>query len=90
VRLADETDRNAVMDGLAQTGIPSRPYFSPIHLQPFYVERFGYRPGSFPTAERLGRQSLALPFSGVMTEEQVDYVCEQLRGVLEKQRALKS
>jgi dTDP-4-amino-4,6-dideoxygalactose transaminase len=29
--------------------------------------------------ERLGDTSLALPFSGVMTESQVDMVCEQLR-----------
>jgi len=63
---------------LAESGIPSRPYFTPIHLQPFYAERFGCQRGDFPVTESLGDVSLALPFSGVMSEEQVDYVCEHL------------
>jgi len=59
--------------------VPSRPYFSPIHLQSFYRETFGWRRGDLPQTEQAGDTFLALPFSGVMTEAQVDYVCEQLR-----------
>jgi len=62
----------------------SRPYFTPIHLQPFYRERFGYREGDFPVTESVARSTLALPFSGVMTEEQVGYVCENLMAVLRR------
>jgi dTDP-4-amino-4,6-dideoxygalactose transaminase len=47
------------------------------------VDRFGYRPGDFPVTEDLGRRGLALPFSGVMTEDQVDRICWNLRKVLE-------
>jgi dTDP-4-amino-4,6-dideoxygalactose transaminase len=82
IRLAPEIDRNAVMAALEERGIPSRPYFTPIHLQPFYRERFGYREGDFPVTEAVARSTLALPFSSVMTEEQVEYVCEQLVAVL--------
>jgi len=78
VRLAPDVNRQHVMDGLAARGVPSRPYFSPIHLQSFYVTRFGYRRGDFPVTEALGENSLALPFSGTMTESQVDRVCEAL------------
>jgi len=77
-----------VMHLLAERGIPSRPYFTPIHLQPFYRERFGYRGGEFPVTEHLGAVSLALPFSGVMTEAQVDEVCETLRDAVERSIAL--
>jgi len=79
VRIRPPADRNQVMRGLAEAGIPSRPYFTPIHLQPFYCRKFGYRRGNFPVTEDLGDISLALPFSGIMTEEQVDYVCQMLR-----------
>lgn len=79
IRIQPPADRNKVMRRLAEAGIPSRPYFTPIHQQPFYRETFGYRPGDFPVTERLGEVSLALPFSGTMTEEQVDYVCNHLR-----------
>jgi perosamine synthetase len=78
VRLADDGNRGAVMEHLEKAGVPSRPYFQPIHLQSFYRERFGWQEGAFPVAERLGRCSLALPFSSVMTEDQVDYVCSEL------------
>lgn len=82
VRITAPLGRNAVMARLAEVGIPSRPYFTPIHLQPFYRQRFGFQPGDFPVTEELGESSLALPFSGVMAEGQVDYVCEQLRHAL--------
>lgn len=78
VRLKPPAKRDEVMRRLASVGIPSRPYFTPIHLQPFYREKFGYQRGDFPVTEYLGDVSLALPFSGVMTEEQVDLVCQSL------------
>jgi perosamine synthetase len=84
VRVKPPADRNEIMRKLAEAGIPSRPYFTPIHLQPFYCQRFGYQLGDFPVTEYLGSVSLALPFSGVMTEEQVDYVCQMLRLALDQ------
>ena len=82
VRLARGIDRAAVADHLAKQGIPVRPYFLPIHLQPYMVERFGYQPGDFPVTEDLGERGLALPFSGMMTEAQVDTVCRALQEIL--------
>jgi dTDP-4-amino-4,6-dideoxygalactose transaminase len=88
VRLENGIDRPALIDSLTAAGVPSRPYFTPIHLQPVFAETFGYRPGDLPVAERLGDRSLALPFSSVMTEEQVEYVCGCLRDAIERQLAL--
>ncbi len=70
------TDRDAIAARLAKRGIPARPYFLPIHLQPYMAERFGFRPGDFPNTEDLGRRGLALPFSGIMTEQDVETVCK--------------
>ena len=85
VRIMPPAHRDAVMAELAEYGIPSRPYFTPIHLQPFYVQRFGYRRNDFPVTEALGDTCLALPFSGVMTEQEMDYVSEHLVAVLRRQ-----
>jgi len=74
------------MKALAGRGIPTRPYFVPIHLQPFYRSRFGYAPGDFPQTEAWGASAMALPFSGVMTEDQVDRVCTEVRAVLRAER----
>jgi len=82
IRLSPEIDRGKVAAALDQRGIPARPYFIPIHLQPYMIERFGYRLGDFPITEDLGRRGLALPFSGVMSEAQVEQVCLALTDVL--------
>ena len=82
VRIRPPAQRDEVLRRLGERGVPSRPYFTPIHLQPFYRERFGYRRGDFPVTERLGDVSLALPFSGVMAEEQVERVCATLEEIL--------
>ena len=81
VRFAPELDRDAIATALGTHGIPARPYFLPIHLQPYMVERFGFQPGDFPVTEDLGRRGLALPFSGVMAEAQVERVCQALAAV---------
>jgi dTDP-4-amino-4,6-dideoxygalactose transaminase len=78
VRIRPPATRDAAMAALGEAGIPSRPYFSPIHLQPFYARKFGYRRGDYPVTEAVSDCSLALPFSSVMTEDQVDRVCAVL------------
>jgi perosamine synthetase len=84
VRVAPQIDREKLSALLDQAGIPSRPYFVPIHLQPFMIERFGYKPGDFPITEDIGRRGLALPFSGVMTQADVGIVCDELKKALPK------
>jgi len=84
VRFDTKIDRDDLIKRLEAQGIPARPYFAPIHLQPYMVERFGYQPGDFPVTEDVGKRSLALPFSGVMSEEQVETVCATIREELSK------
>ncbi len=78
IRLDKSIDRTDLARRLEARGVPVRPYFLPIHLQPYMIERFGYVEGDFPVTEDLGQRGVALPFSGVMTREQVDYVCATL------------
>jgi perosamine synthetase len=82
IRFDPKIDRDALAKHLEEKGVPVRPYFLPIHLQPYMAERFGWREGDFPVTEDLGRRGLAVPFSGTMTEEQVEYVCQSVREVL--------
>jgi len=82
IRLAPQIDRDDVMQELAARGIPSRPYFPPIHLQPFYRERHGFREGDFPITERIARSTLALPFHGNLEEDKIDFICETLSQLL--------
>lgn len=85
VRLADEyseADRDRILTSLRESGIGSSNYFAPIHLQPFYVEAFGYKPGDFPVCEAVAARTLALPFHHELSENDVDFVCGRLRSLL--------
>lgn len=82
IRVDHGVDRAKIAERLTAAGIPVRPYFLPIHLQPYMAERFGWQMGDFPVTEDLGERGLALPFSGMMSEEQVELVCSELEKAL--------
>ena len=82
IRFSQKIDRDLVAKRLNKLSIPARPYFVPIHIQPFLVERFGYQAEDFPVTADLGRRSLAIPFSSVMSEAQVEQVCLAIQQVL--------
>jgi dTDP-4-amino-4,6-dideoxygalactose transaminase len=86
IRFVPEINRDRVAHRLGELGIPARPYFIPIHLQPYMVERFGYQEGDFPVTEDLGKRGLAIPFSSVMNEGQVDKVYQALHEVLREEK----
>jgi perosamine synthetase len=79
VRLDPRIDRDGLIGRLAALGIPARPYFSPLHLQPFYQSELGFKPGDFPVTERVASSTLAIPFSSRLTEGEVGRVADALR-----------
>ncbi|NOX59032.1 MAG: DegT/DnrJ/EryC1/StrS family aminotransferase [Planctomycetes bacterium] len=75
VRLNDgyaPEDRNRILDALREQGIACSNYFAPLHLQPFYRESFGFKPGDFPVCEALSERTIALPFHAELSEGDVD------------------
>ncbi|HHY65868.1 MAG TPA: polysaccharide biosynthesis protein, partial [Alicyclobacillus sp.] len=79
VRVDETVDRDKLMAFLRERGVGCRPYFSPIHLQPYYRQMFGYREGDFPITEDVAKSTVALPFFNRITDEEIDYVFEMLR-----------
>jgi perosamine synthetase len=82
VRLDASIDRQAVIDGMAERGVATRPYLPAIHLQPEY-RRLGMREGMLPVTERVSRSTLALPFFVQLEDQDIEYVCASLREVIE-------
>jgi len=85
VRLSDEytqEDRDRILAGLRDRNIGASNYFVPIHLQPFYRERFGFAEGDFPICEAVAQRTIALPFHNRLAQSEVDTVCRELRRLL--------
>jgi perosamine synthetase len=78
-------ERDRVIAGLRRHEIGAADYFPCIHLQPFYRELLGTRPGQFPIAESVSQRTIALPFYGDMTDREVDLVCQALEILIKRE-----
>jgi UDP-4-amino-4,6-dideoxy-N-acetyl-beta-L-altrosamine transaminase len=71
--------RKEVMEILRRKNIGTQVHYIPVHLQPYYKENFGYKDGDFPKAEKYYENCLSLPLYPKMTDEDVNYVVEEIR-----------
>jgi dTDP-4-amino-4,6-dideoxygalactose transaminase len=74
--------RDGLQATLRDRGISTSVHFPAVHLLAFYRERYGTRPGMFPHAEAIADETLSLPLSSALSDDDVDYVIETLRHVL--------
>ena len=57
-------------------------HFIPLHLQPYYRDKYGLTPQMFPCATEAFESEVSLPIYPKMTDEDVEYVIEQIRRIL--------
>ncbi len=81
--------RDRVMTGMLRHDVGCSNYFPPIHLQPFYKEKFGYREGDFPVTESVAARTIALPFYTQMDSTQVELVGLTLQVMLQREQLLR-
>lgn len=86
IKVSEGIDREAVVEILAQHQIPVRAYFPPLHLQKYIAGREDCRIENLPVTESVSRRTLALPFHGRLTGEQVDEVVGTLREAIRLSR----
>jgi len=67
-----------VFEALRAAGVGVNLHYIPVHLQPYYRD-LGFSEGDFPQAERYYTEAISLPMFPLLSDEQQDYVVEQLR-----------
>ena len=82
VRIVPPVDRAEVFRALHAEGIGVNVHYVPVHLHPYYRDRFGYRGGECPHAEAAYHQLVSLPMFHGMTERDVDDVIAAVRKVM--------
>lgn len=75
-------DRAAVIEALKQAGIITSVHWLPLHLHPYYREKYGYEPGDLPVAASVYPELITLPLFPDLTEEDVSFVCNTLKSLL--------
>ncbi|MDX6710054.1 MAG: hypothetical protein QOH96_1070 [Blastocatellia bacterium] len=77
-----QIDRGQFISELRLRNIGASVHFIPVHLHPFYQERFGCRPGDLPNAERLFERLVSLPLYPSMEESDVQDVMLAVRQII--------
>jgi len=79
VTLEEGIDRNAIVAALEARQIPTRCYFSPLHLQSYISGRADCSADDLPVTESVANRTVALPFHNRLTEAEVKEVIGALK-----------
>jgi perosamine synthetase len=73
--------RDEIAECLAKAGVDTAVHYPvPIHLQPVYQNMYHFREGGYPRSERAAREVLSLPVYPTLSDQEVDHICETIRG----------
>jgi dTDP-4-amino-4,6-dideoxygalactose transaminase len=75
-------DRDTVLEALHRENIGTGVHYIPVHLHPFYQNKWGSGTGDFPNAEYIGERTISLPLSAKLTDEDAGDVIAAVTRVL--------
>jgi dTDP-4-amino-4,6-dideoxygalactose transaminase len=82
-----QIDRGRFIEELKRRQISTSVHFIPLHGQPFYRNKYSYRPADFPVAEATFPRLVSLPIYSGMTDADVDDVVAAIDDVATTFRA---
>lgn len=84
LRLADgaKLTRDGLIDGLYAAGIGCSVHYIPLHLQPYWRERYALTPERFPHSQHAYERMLSLPLYTRMDDSQIERVIAAVRALL--------
>jgi perosamine synthetase len=80
-------DRNTFIEALRAAGVGCSVHWRPLHLHPYYNERFGWTDDLFPVATPLWQRLVSLPLFPGMQEAERAYVAQVVRELCAQNRA---
>jgi dTDP-4-amino-4,6-dideoxygalactose transaminase len=86
LRLADDAgiDRDRFIEGMFAAGIGCSVHYVPLHLHPYWRDRYGLTPEQFPHSQKAYERMVSLPLYTAMTDADVERVIAAVRGLLER------
>jgi perosamine synthetase len=73
--------RSRFFSALRAENIGVNVHYIPVHLHPYYRDRFGFKPGDYPVAESAYERLISLPMFHGMTDDDVNDVVRAVRKV---------
>ena len=70
--------RSLLFKRMKKIGINLQVHYIPIHFQPYYQNKYGYKTGSFPVAEKFYEKEVSLPIFPLLTDVNISRVYSNL------------
>lgn len=70
----DPMSRDKILEYLFSKDIGIVVTYQPVHLMKYYREKYSFRDGDYPVAEKIGAATISLPFYAKLTNDEVSYV----------------
>lgn len=74
-------ERKHVFTELKKKGIHAQVHYLPVHLQPYYVNNFGFKKGDFPVSEAFYEKEISIPMFPALSDSEIEYVIEVICGL---------
>jgi dTDP-4-amino-4,6-dideoxygalactose transaminase len=74
--------RDGFLDAMNAKRIGTGVHYLSVPEHPYYQERFGWRPEQWPAAMKLGQETVSLPLSPALTDEDVERVIAAVRSIV--------
>ncbi len=79
-----DIDRDRFIELMSERGIGTSVHFIPLHLHPYWRDKYGFRPEDYPVALDTYRRCVSLPIYTRMADEDVSRVVEAVKDILTK------
>ena len=76
-----DRNRDGFARELEKRGIETGLHYIPLHLLTYYKEKYSLRVNDFPISLQNYQQMLSIPLYADLSNEEVDYICEQIADV---------
>lgn len=81
--------RDEFIEKMSERGIGTSVHFIPLHLHPYWRDRYGFKPDDFPIALDCYKRAVSLPIYSRMTDQQVDRVITAVQSILTRAKKIK-
>ncbi len=77
-------NRDRFIELMSEAGIGTSVHFIPLHIHPYWRDRYGFKPEDFPVAYDVYKRAVSLPIYPKMTDDDTERVIQAVHSVLER------
>jgi len=77
-----KVNRNRFIELMSENGIGTSVHYKPLHHMTYYKQKYNLNPEDFPNTEKTWQGNVSLPLYPFMIEEDLRYICERIREIL--------